>query len=111
MSIPLTIIQEVRNLVAIHARELVMAGEDAARVGQAVMQGKVFHGSEGYESVLSQFMKASGHYAACFDRVPIENFMEGNSQRSEGFALELKPILHCDQGKYEADSTAALGHL
>lgn len=99
--IPDGLLQEVKALLAVRCREMCFTdrgnGENSA--GQEALLEKVFHGSEGYESLLKSFIEGSGVYVSCFNKVPIENNREGNEGRPEAFMLELKQIFHCEEGK------------
>ena len=73
-------------------------GESAA--GQQLLQEKVFHGSAGYASSLTQFLEGKGDAAYMYNRIPIENNREGNAQRTgSGYMLQLLDIFSCDEGK------------
>ena len=74
------------------------SGETAA--GQQILQEKVFHGSVGYASVLTNFMDGKGDAASMFSRIPIENNREGNEDRKCSQMLCLLDILSCDESKY-----------
>jgi hypothetical protein len=97
--LPSAIRQDITNLLAIHCREIVMGekSEGETTDGQHVLIEKVFHGSEGYASVLDMFMKVSGVYESAFLELPLENNREGNEHRN-GKMHELKSILHCELG-------------
>ena len=91
---------ESRNTLGAHARELVMRGrsEGATTEGQHAICEKVFHGSGGYASVLQLFLDGKGQYASMFDRVDIENGLEGNELRDGQSMLVLKPLFSCMPG-------------
>ena len=98
-ALPYAIVQEIRNLLAIHCRELVMSGKSDGEgtEGQYHLCEKVFHGSDGYSSVLDTFLDGTGLYANVFNRTPIENNREGNEQRSldkDGMAFMLELLKH-----------------
>jgi hypothetical protein len=97
---PYVVKQEIRNLLAIHCRDNVMGEKSDGETteGQNTLCEKVFHGSEGYSSVLDQFMDGKGVYEATFNALPLENNRAGNEMRSTGSMLELKSILHCELG-------------
>jgi hypothetical protein len=67
--------------------------------GQHVLIEKVFHGSEGYASVLDMFMKVSGVYEFAFIELPLENNQERNEHRN-GKIHEVKSILRCELGSH-----------
>jgi hypothetical protein len=93
--------QEIRNLAAVLCREVCMVdkaqGETAA--AQQTLIEKVFHGSAGYASVLTNILEGKGDFAFMFNRIPIENNREGNESRSGSHMLQLLDIFSCDQGK------------
>ena len=108
MTLPYPVMQEIRNLLAIHCREIVMVDKADGETsdGQKVLCEKVFHASAGYSSVLDLFMKGQGNYAACFIKTDIENNREGNERHAQlGQMMELKTILHCDNGKLKRGGT------
>ena len=98
---PNLLLQEMRNLVSVVCRETCMAdkagGESAA--GQQMIQEKVFHGSAGYASVLTNFVEGKGDGANMYSRIPIENNREGNGERSGSHMLRLLDTFSCDEGK------------
>ena len=98
---PDALIQELRNMLALHAREMLMETKaDGAKTDkQCVIMEKVFHGSEQYYSVLDAMCEAKGIYSALFDRHELEVNREGNEHRKGGVMLELKPIFHNNAGK------------
>ena len=98
---PNLLLQEMRNLVSVVCRETCMAdkasGETAA--GQQLLQEKVFHGSVGYASVLTNFIDGEGDGANMFSRIPIENNREGNEERKGSHMFRLLDTFSCDEGK------------
>jgi len=80
MSLPDYILQEVRTLLAVQCREILMAvkpdGEDGE--GQKDFMYKSFHGTENHQSVLDLFMRGSGTYINAFDTAEIEVNRAGN---------------------------------
>lgn len=98
MSLPDYILQEVRNLLALHCREICMVekagGEKASK--QEHEHYMSFHGTESHMSVLDLFLKGTGLCEGVFDRTDIENNRPGNNFRaSVGYMLELKEHFHC----------------
>lgn len=104
MSLPDAILQEVRTLLAVQCREILMAtkpdGEDGE--GQKDFMFKSFHGTENHQSALDLFMRGSGTCINAFDAAEIEVNRAGNESRgSHGHMLVLKELLHRDPaGKY-----------
>jgi hypothetical protein len=102
---PGLLVQEWRNLLSVICRETVMkdkAGGEGAAAQQSMME-KVFHGSAGYASVLTNFLEGKGDAANMFRKVPLENNREGNDKRSTNYMLELLDIFSCDEGKSRYD--------
>ncbi|CAB9518732.1 unknown protein [Seminavis robusta] len=93
------LLQECRNALSVHCRDIVMTDKGSGEVtsGQQELQQKVFHGSAGYASALDTFIEGKGYYASLFDRTPIENNREGNQERQSGYMLELKDIASCNE--------------
>jgi hypothetical protein len=98
---PPLLVQEVRNPVSVISRETCMTekggGESVA--GQQILQEKVFHGSAGYASVLTNCLEGRGTAASMYNRIPIENNREGNEERTSSYMLRLLDIFSCDEGK------------
>lgn len=93
------ILQEIRDVTALHCREICMTkkakGADTEK--QMEMHAKAFLGTEAHQSVLDLFLKGSGPYFAAFEKEKLENNRAGNEARAEaGYMLELKELLHCD---------------
>ena len=49
--------QELRNLLALNAREIMTRGKGKKRDKQTIVMEKIFHGSAGYSSVLDHMME------------------------------------------------------
>ena len=104
MSLPDYILQEVRTLLGVQCREILMAskpdGEDGE--GQKDCMFKSFHSTENHHSVLDLFLRASGYYVNALDTTEIEVNRAGNESRGScGHMLVLKDLLHRDQsGKF-----------
>jgi len=103
MVLPDIIVQEVRNVLALHCREIVMVnradGEKSDK--QMELYSKCFHGTESHASVLGLLLGGRGLYANAFDKAEIELNRAGNEDRAkDGCMLVLKEILHCDPGNY-----------
>jgi hypothetical protein len=100
VAFPGHLVQEMRNLLAVICRETCMtdraSGEQVSV--QQTLHEKVFHGSAGYASILTNFMEGKGDAASMFSRIPIENNREGNDERRAGYMLQLKDIFSCDEG-------------
>lgn len=107
---PDALVQEIRHTCSVHCRELVFQkrSDGANQAGQNELMFKAFHGSEAHQSVLSQFVEATGAYASAFERYAIQNNREGNDTRTEGYMLELKESFHSEQGMFGQLSTALL---
>jgi hypothetical protein len=107
---PSLLVQEFRNLLSVICRETCMTdkagGESAA--GQQVLQEKVFHGSAGYASVLTNCLQGKGDAASMFNRIPIENNREGNEEREGSHMLQLLDIFSCDEGNWRAKLSIVL---
>jgi hypothetical protein len=102
MTLPDIVVQEIRNTLALHCRDIVMAnkadGEKSDK--QALLVGKCFHGTESHASVLKLFMEGRGLYENIYEKVEIEPNRAGNDDRGkEGVMLMLLDIIHCDPGK------------
>jgi hypothetical protein len=97
-TLPFAIKQEIRNLLAIHCGDIVMGEKSQGETSenQNNICVKVFHGSDGYSSILDLFMTAKGHYECAFNAIPIENNRAGNDHRDGKNMYELKEILHCE---------------
>ena len=101
MTLPDIVVQEIRNTLALHCRDIVMAnkadGEKSDK--QALLVGKCFHGTESHASVLKLFMEGRGLYENIYEKVEIEPNRAGNDDRGkEGVMLMLLDIIHCDPG-------------
>jgi len=99
MSLPDHVLQEVRNLLALHCREITMSkkakGADTQK--QEEMHFMSFHGTESHQSVLDHFLSGEGPCFAAFEKATIEVNRAGNDCRAkDGHVLELKPLLHRD---------------
>jgi len=96
MTPPDCVIQELRNLLALHCRELTMTkkAKGADTGNQENMHCQSFHGTESHQSVLDLFLQGNGPYFAAFEKVPIEVNRAGNDSRTDGYMWELKPLLH-----------------
>ena len=82
-NLPDAIVQEIRALLAVHGKEVVMTdlASGEKKEGQDNLLGKVFHGSSGvggYVSLLQLFLDGKPPYASAFNKLPIENNREGN---------------------------------
>ena len=105
-NLPDAIVQEIRALLAVHGKEVVMTdlASGEKKEGQDNLLGKVFHGSSGvggYVSLLQLFLDGKPPYASAFNKLPIENNREGNELRvGSDCILELKELLHCDSSKW-----------
>jgi len=96
MTLPDYILQELRNTLALHCREICMEeqAEGAREETQHDLHYKAFHGTEAHASVLDLLLNAKGPYWAAFEQVDIEVNRHGNDSRSECM-WELKDLLHC----------------
>ena len=94
------LLQEKRNLVSVDCRETCMADKTCVETAanQQLLQEKVFHGSAGYASLLTNFIKGKGDGANMFSRIPIENNREGNEERNGSHMLRLLDTFSCDEG-------------
>ena len=97
--IPDALVQELRSLMAIHCREIVMTskGDGLETAGQEELARKVFHGTEGYASILDAMMAGKGWYAPLFQRQELEVNRQNNEYRTDGFVMELLPMLHLNE--------------
>ena len=50
------VIQEIRNALAVHGREIVMQSSSKKTQAQADMIEKAFHGTESHESIVNLFL-------------------------------------------------------
>jgi hypothetical protein len=98
--LPDRIVQEIRSLVAVQCRDLVMQdkGKGEESRSQKIIMQKVFHGSGGYSSILDALLAGKGAHAHMYITSELENNREGNEQRRNGLTLELKEVFHCDTG-------------
>ena len=96
---PDVMVQELRALAAVHCREICLVdyAEGSDRTGQESIQEKVFHGSEGYSSVIDQLLGGLGAYKEAYHHIPLQNNREGNEKRKE-VMLQLKTLFTCDEG-------------
>ena len=99
IKVPDAVIQELRNTLAVNAREILIQGSTKKRDKQSVMMEKIYHGSAGYSSVLDHMMEGKGIYACMFDRTELDMTRENNELRKEGHNLELKSIFHLQESK------------
>lgn len=92
--------QEIRNLVYVHSRELVMRNKasGAKQDKQEKIIEKAFHGTESHQSFLRLFLEGKALYDSCFEKKDMENNQEGNDAREDGQLLELLPVLHLQYG-------------
>ena len=99
--LPEYILQELRNLAAVHCREMIFAdradGED--KEGQIVLLFKVFHGSAGYSSVVNTLIVGTGPYESVYFKLPIENNRAEGNENRDTVMLQLVSLLSCDDGK------------
>lgn len=72
-------------------------GETVA--GQQAFQEKLFHGSVGYASALTNYLEGKADAAFMYNRLPIENNREGNDARKSSYMLQLQTIFSCDECK------------
>ena len=95
-NVPDALQQELRNLVALHCREVLMStkSDGLKKDAQVLVLEKVFHGSAGYSSALDAMLEGKGFYASLFQKLDLEINRAGNDSRKEGFMLELLPIFH-----------------
>lgn len=98
--LPAAITHQIRNVLAVHCREMVMECGAAGmkEKAQDELAYKVFHGSKGYASVLDMFLEGKGPYASMFETVDLVNNQSSNENRSQPYALELKQLFHCNNG-------------
>lgn len=97
MATPDFILQELKNTVAVVCRELVYTKKsEGATIGnQEIFMEKVYHGSEGYASVLTEMLDGKGSFVPLFNKMDIESNREGNNLRTRAACmLELKEIFH-----------------
>ena len=94
MPIPDAILQEAKALMALHAREIVIQKKEMKESGQLLMMEKVFHGSVGFGSVLDAFFETKGFYKHLFVKRDLELNRQGNELRTQGYMLELDPMVH-----------------
>lgn len=94
------ILQEMRNLVSVLCREACMTDKATGETvgGQMQHQEKVFHGSTGCASLLTNCLSGKGPTASMYNRIPIESNREGNEGRHEGHMLVLRDMLTCEEG-------------
>lgn len=95
------VVEELKNLAALHAREIVMStkADGMKTEGQIELMYKVYHGSAGYASTVSTMMDGKAFYAAVFDKLILEVNRQGNEERKNGVMLEIKQIYHSDEGR------------
>ena len=100
-SLPDALSQELRNLLALHCREVLMStkADGLKKEAQALVLEKVFHGSAGYSSVLDSLMEGKGYYASLFQKHDLEINRQGNEHRAAGVMLELLPIFHLNDSE------------
>ena len=67
--------------------------------GQNAIMEKLFHGSEGFASVLDAMLEGKGFYGNLFQRHELDINRQGNKYRTGGFMLELLPLFHLHEGK------------
>jgi len=104
MALPDPLVQEMRNTLALHCREIVMVNRADGEKNDKQMQlyFKCFHGSVSHASVLGLFLTGRGLFAGAFEKADLENNRAGNDDRAnDGFGcmLMLKDVLHCDPSK------------
>ena len=99
-ALPDFLLQEIRNLLAVHCREVLMESkaDGIKKDGQDVLMQKVFYGSSGYASVIDAFMAGKGFYASMFQVMNLETNRSGNDKRTGGLMLELLPLFHLSEG-------------
>ena len=105
MTLPDIVVQEIRNTLAVHCREICMSNKADGEKTDKQMQllYKCFHGTESHASVLDLFLTGRGLYAAAFDKVDLENNRAGNEDRAKagfGCMLMLRDLLHCDPSEF-----------
>jgi len=102
MTLPDVVVQDIRNTLALHCREIVMKGKaDGEKSNkQDQLFFKSYHGTEAHASVLDLFMHGNGLYTNAFEKAEIEPNRAGNDERAKGngLMLVLKDVLHCDPG-------------
>ena len=96
------IIEELRNLCALHAREILMStkADGEKSEGQCDLMEKVYHGSAGYASSVDALLQGKGFYESLFFKHDLEVNHQGNEDRKNGVMLEIRPIYHNDEGQY-----------
>ena len=98
--LPDALLQEVRCLLALDARNHVMTQKGSMKSeSQMRMLEKIFQGSDGFASVIDAMIEQKGFYSSMFNKLPLEVNRQGNEHRTDGFMYELKPVLHCQEGK------------
>lgn len=98
--VPDAVIQELRNILSLNCREILMQGKGKKKDKQALTMEKIFHGSAGYASVLKHMIEGKGIYASMFEKSDLDINREGNELRKNGANLELKPIFHLNESTY-----------
>lgn len=96
MSLPDYLLQELRNVLALHCREKCVEeyAEGEKEDAQQELCYKAFHGTDACASVVDLMLSANGPCFTAFEQVDIEVNRAGN-EKCEEFMLELKDILHC----------------
>lgn len=109
-ALPDALLQELRCLLALHARDILMESKaDGEKTdGQMAVMEKVYHGSNGFASVLDAMMEAKGFYGHLFQKIPLEVNRQGNEHRTNGSMLELLPIFHLQEGEVFINSSSLL---
>lgn len=94
------ILQELRNVLALHCRDVLMStkSDGLKSEAQANLLQKIFHGSAGYSSVLDALLQGKGYYAALYRKLELESNRPFNEERKDGMMLELLPIFHLNDG-------------
>ena len=97
------VLQELRNVLSVHCRELVMKGKaNGATKDQQMEHLSVhFHGTDdAHVSVLDLMMQGKAPYNYMFEKQSITNNRDGNERRvATGHMLELLPQYHLSYGE------------
>ena len=84
--------------MSIEAHEVLYQTKSSKKSKQAVVMDKVYHGSDGFSSIVDKMINGHGIFAAMFEKMDLENNREGNEYRKQGYMLELKPLFSLNSG-------------
>jgi len=99
--VPDTVVQEVRNLLAVVCRDACYKnlGRGAKIAEQEKFHEDNFHGSDECGCIVETFMEAKTPYSSAFENHALPNNRVGNEKRRDQL-FELRSLLHCDPAAF-----------